>query len=230
MQQNENAKTKRKRLSTRNLMLTGLLLVIFAVAIVYISTYWLPTMLPLDSSNGQTVIVFDFDASLSFLIEGQNTPLNQTSNGLTASFSSPSDSATPAFSIQSYDTTFFELPQFSGRWLYDNKPSRDLLDIKFSQQLASINFTFATLEYHGGPSTEPSNITLIAYVNSTDTIPVGSTAVHGTFLSALYPQGTLSFNSGGRPFNLVRIEIPYVPQGATDFFLDNIIVTTIQQK
>jgi len=228
MQQNENAKTKRKRLSTRNLMLIVAVLAVLVIAIIYTSIY--PPTAPSNSTDEQTAIAFDFDTGSPFLIEGQNTPLSQTSNGLTASFSSPSDSATPAFSIQSYDTTFFELPQFSGRWLYDNKPSRDLLDIKFSQQLASINFTFATLEYHGGPSAEPSDITLVAYVNSTDTIPVGSTAVHGTFISALYPQGTLSFNSGGRPFNLVRIEIPYVPQGATDFFLDNIIVTTIQQE
>ena len=227
MQQNENAETKRKRLSTRNLMLIVAVLAVLVIAMIY-SIY--PPTTPSSSTDEQTTIAFDFDTSSPFLIEGQNTPLSQTSNGLTASFSSPSDSATPAFSIQSYDTTFFELPQFSGRWLYDNKPSRDLLDIEFSQLLASINFTFATLEYHGGPSAEPSNITLVAFVNSTDTIPVESTVVHGTFISASYPQGTLSFNSRGRPFNLVRIEIPYVPQGATDFFLDNIIVTTMQQE
>ena len=200
---------------------------VFAAAVVYLSnnTLWAP---PNDVFPNRTT--FDFDTGSPSLIEGQNTPLDQTSNGLTASFSSPSDSVNPAFSIQSYHTTFFELSQFSGRWLYDNKPSRDILDIKFSQQLTSINFTFATLEYHGGPSTEPSNITLVAYINSTDTPPIGSTAAHGTFSSALYPQGTLSFNSGGQPFNLVRIEIPYTPLGTTDFFIDNVIVTMTQQE
>jgi len=224
---------ERNRLSTRSQVIVIVIVAVLAVAAVYVSIH-LPSVIPNNTTPNhmlnQTTITFNFDTGSPSLIEGQNTPISQTSNGLTASFSAPSDLAIPAFSIQSYDTTFIKLPQFSGRWLYDNKPSRDLLEIKFSQQLTSINFTFATLEYHGGPSTEPSNITLIAYVNSTDTTPVGSTSVHGTFISALYPQGTLSFNSGGRPFNLVRIEIPYVPQGATDFFLDNIIVTTIQQE
>jgi len=234
-QQSESAKMKRNRLSTRNLMLVIVAVAVLVVAVVYASIHVLtatppstaPHITPLNPTANQTAITFDFDTGSPFLVEGQNTPLNQTSSGLTARFSSPSDLVTPAFSIQSYDTTFLVLSQFSGRWLYDNKPSRDSLDIKFSQHLTSINFTFATLEYHGGPTTEPSNITLTAYMNSTDTTPVGSATARGTFSSALYPQGTLSFTSGGQPFNLVRIWIPYQPRpvSVTDFFVDNIVIT-----
>ena len=54
-----------------------------------------------------TTITYDFNTGQPVLAEGQNTPLNQTSNGVTAHISSPSDPA--AFSIQSYDTTFYTL-------------------------------------------------------------------------------------------------------------------------
>jgi len=232
-QESESTKLK-TRLSSRRLMLLIAAVAVLVVVIVYAFFPFpmFPSTTPPSNSPNSTptppAITFDFDTGSPFLVEGQNTPLNQTSSGLTARFSSPSDLANPAFSVQSYDTTFFVLPQFSGKWLYDNKPSRDFLDIMFSQHLTSINFTFATLEYHGGPTTEPTEIKLTAYMGSTDTTPVGSATTRGTFSSALYPQGTLSFNSDGQPFNLVRIEIPYVPQGATDFFVDNIIVTTIQ--
>lgn len=219
---NESTKMRRNRLSVPRLLLAGVAVLVLAVAIAYVSIYISTT------PATKLTINFDFDTCFPLLGETQNTPLNQTSSGVTACFSSPSDSAlAPAFSVQSYDTTFIELSQFSGKYLYDNKPSRDCLDIVFSQQLTSISLTFATVEHH----TEPSNITLTAYMNSTDTTPAGLTTARGTFSNGLYPQGALSFNSGDQPFNLVRIEIPYQgPQGATNFFVDNIVVTTTQQE
>ncbi|MEM3881302.1 MAG: hypothetical protein QXD19_06110 [Candidatus Bathyarchaeia archaeon] len=75
-------------------------------------------------------------------------------------FASPSDTPSePTFSIQSYETTLISLSEFSGKYLYDNKPSRDVLEIRFSQPLIGITLTFATVEYR----TEASNITLTAY-------------------------------------------------------------------
>jgi len=207
------------------LLLVGVAVLVILVALAYILSN-APTVTPTEPT-----ITFDFDTGYPLLVETQNTPLNQTSGGVTARFSSPSDLTAPAFSVQSYDTTFFKLSQFSGKWLYDNKPSMDPLDIMFSQPLTSISLTFATFEYHGGPGTEPTNITLTAYMNSVDTTPVGWATARGTFSNSLYPQGVLSFNSGGQPFNLVRIEIPYQgPKAATAFFVDNVIVETIQQK
>jgi len=224
----------RARLSARRLVLVTAVVAVLVVVVVYalfsVPTFFPSTTPPSNSPNStptQPTITFDFDTGAPFLVEGQNTPFNQTSSGLTARFNSPSDLANPAFSVQSYDTTFFVLPQFSGRWLYDNKPTSDSLDITFSNKLTSINITFATLEYHGGPTKEPTEIKLTAYMNSTDTIPIGSATARATFSSSSYPQGTLSFTSD-QSFNLVRIEIPYVPQGATDFFVDNIMVTTTQ--
>ena len=42
-----------------------------------------------------------------------------------------------------------------------------------------------------------------------------------------YPEGTLTFNSGGQPFNMVEIDLPYISaEGATVFIIDNITVIT----
>jgi len=166
-----------------------------------------------------TTATFDFDTGLPALSVGQNTPLNQTSGGVTAYFSSPTDPA--AFSTQSYETTFLKLSQFSGKYLYPNKSTRTYLDIRFSQQLTSITLTFATIEFH---DPGPTNITLTAYMDSTGTTPVGSAVARGVFTNDSYPQSTLSFNSGSQPFNLVRIGLPAQPFAASAFLVDNIIV------
>jgi hypothetical protein len=216
-QKNENIKTKRNRFSTRKLA-AGVVVLILVVALGYVLSrnYAAPP-------STEPTVTFDFDTDAPLLAEGQNLPLNQTSDGITAYFCSPSD--TPlfsAFSIQDYETTFITLSQFSGKYLYDNKPSRDILEISFSQQLQSISLTFATYEYQIGPTT----ITLTAYVNSADTTPVGSASARGTVLTGLYPQGILSFDSSGQPFNIVRIEIPFEGSGeTTNFFVDNIRVS-----
>lgn len=167
---------------------------------------------------------FDFDTGSPVPAKGQGTPFDYTSGGLTAHFSSPSGT----FSVQSYDTTFFTLPQFSGNYLYQSNRSITSLNISFSQQLTSIALTFATTDYHGvGEVEEPSAVKLTAYVNSTGTAPVGSATARGTFsANYTFPQGVLSFNSGGNLFNLAVIELIYQPRGGTNFLVDNITVTT----
>jgi hypothetical protein len=214
---NESTKTTGNRFSTRKLLLAvgGVLILVVALGYVLSRNYLAPP-------STELAVTFDFDTGNPLLSEGQNLPLNQTSEGITAYFSSPSDTlVASAFSIQSYKTTFITLSQFSGNYLYDNKPSRDTLEIKFSQQLKSISLTFATIEYRAGPNA----IKLTAYVNSTDTTPAGSASARGTVLTGLYPQGVLSFDSSGQPFNIVRIEIPSQGSGeTTNFFVDNIRV------
>ena len=169
------------------------------------------------------VATFDFDTGTPALLTFQSTPLNQTSGVITAYFNSTSDPA--AFSVQSDSTTSYKLSQFSGNYLWDSKSSRDSLDIRFNMPLNNITFTFATIEFEGGPTSEPSNITLTAYMDST-TFPIGSTRVRGTWpTNDSYPQGNLTFTSGSQQFNLVRIELLF--QGvsaATDFMVDNITV------
>jgi uncharacterized protein (UPF0333 family) len=221
-QKNESTKMKRNRFSTRKLLLAagGVLFLVVALGYVLSRNYSAPP-------SAELAVTFDFDAGSPLLAEGQNLPFNQTSKGITAYFSSPSDTPSgSAFSIQTYETTFTKLSQFTGKYLYDNNfTSRDALEIGFSQQLKSISLTFATIEYQTD-QTRLADITLTAYMNSADTTPVGSASARGTVLTGLYPQGVLSFDSSGQPFNIVRIEIPFEVSGEiTNFFVDNIRVT-----
>jgi len=208
---------RRPRLSARRLLLIGVFVIILA-ALVYVASQ------PSDIQPAtKPTVTFDFDTGYPPLVETQTTPLNQTSNGITAYFSSPSDtSVAPAFSVQSYDTTFTKLSQFSGKYLYDNNPTRDILDIKFSTEIIAIKVTFATVELQDGAVTEPSDILLTAYEN---TNLIGTTTAYGSFSSDSYPQGTLSLNPG-QLFNWVRIAIP-AETPTTDFLIDNITVTAI---
>jgi hypothetical protein len=216
-QKSESTRTKRNRFSTRKLLLVVGVVLITVVA----SAYVLSTNYTAPPSTEFTV-TFDFDTGDPLLAEGQNTPINQTSDGITAYFSSPSDSVVGSpFSVQRYETTFITLSQFSGKYLYDNKPSRDTLEIRFSQPLKGISLTFATYEYQTGPT----KITLTAYMNSADNPPVGSASARGTILPGLYPQGVLSFGSSDQQFNIVRIEISSEDsEETTNFFVDNIKV------
>ncbi len=179
-------------------------------------------------------VTFDFDTSTPALVIGQNTPLSQSSGGMTAYFTSVSDPN--KFSVQSLFTNpNIQLSKFSGRYLYDNSPVYgDSIDIKFNSTLSSINFTFATFEFHGPTGQDPSNMTLTAYLDSNTSLvpwqnttylpPVGSIIGHGVWpINDTYPQGTLFFNSS-QPFNLVRIQCPY--QGmytAVGFAVDNVV-------
>lgn len=203
------------------LSITKILFIAIIVLVILASAYI--TSRP--SNNQETAtrhtITFDFDKGFPLLVEKQSTPFNQTLNNITALFSSPSDPA--AYSIQSYETTTFQLSQFSGKYLYANNLARDILDIQLSTKIIAINFTFATIEQYGGAITVPSDILLIAYYN---TQLLGSTKAYGSFSSDSYPQGMLSFSPGG-PFNQVRISIPAQTSGTTKFLIDNITVTFI---
>ena len=205
---------KRHYPSLRRLSLIGVILLILAIlALAYIAGR------PFADPETKPTIVFDLDAGYPIMTETQNTPFNQTTNEITAYFSSPSDPA--AFSIQSYNTTNLTLSQFTGKYLYDNKPTVDILDINFSTGITAINFTFATIELKGGAITVPSDILLTAYDNIR---LVGSAKAYGNFSSDSYPQGTLSFGAG-QPFNWIRISMPSQTSATTDFLIDNIKVT-----
>ena len=209
------------RLSVRRLLLVGVIVLItILTALVYIATK--PNQ-PTGTLSTLTIITFDFDTGTPPLAANQVTPFNQTLKGLTASFSSPSDPA--AFSVRSHDTESLKLSQFSGKYVYDNKPTRDILDIKFSSDIVVARFTFATIEQQSATITLPSDILVTAYRNNN---LVGSNKTYGRFSSDSYPQGMLFF-SAGMPFNWIRISIPSQTSGTTDFLVDNIIVTTISK-
>jgi cellulase/cellobiase CelA1 len=115
---------------------------------------------------------------------------------------------------------------FPGKYLYQNSILRVSMDIKFSAPLKSIRLTFATNDSHGaGNVNNATDIKLNAYMGSTSTSPVGTATARGTFTSESFAEGTLSFNSA-QSFDLVRLELAIVPQGATAFMIDNITVTT----
>ncbi len=165
--------------------------------------------------------MFDFDTGTPPLSTGQSTPLDQTSGGVTAHFSSSTPGA-GGFSVQSDATTQYHLSQFSGNYLWPNSIYSPALDIQFSQPLSGITFTFATADFQQVEI--PTTIQLTAYEHATGTPSVGSATAHGTYGTDTMPMGTLTFNAA-QPFDLVEITIPPAPQAASDFLVDNIVVT-----
>ena len=211
----------RTRLSSRKLFFVAVIVIITIIAaLVYVAIR--PSEPPQGTTAFRTV-TFDFDTGSPLLTATQGTPFNQTLNGLTASFSSPSDSN--AFSVKDLGIESLRLSKFSGKYLYDNKPSRDILDIKFSENVIDARLTFATIENKSGVITVPSNILITGYRN---TNLVGSNQTVGTFSSDSYPQGTLYFYAG-LPFNWIRISIPSQTSETTDFLVDNIIVSVVSK-
>jgi hypothetical protein len=180
-----------------------------------------PTLPPM--APPATLVIFDFDTGSPIITSTIPTPLNQTKDLVTAQFSSPTPSG---FSVQRYETTLYKLSQFQGNYLLDNNPTRDTLQIKFSQPITRITFVFATFESEGLPGDQPSLIYLNAFLGTTS---VGSTSARGTWPTGgdYYPQGTLTFDSGGQPFDTVKIDLPF--QGATkavDYMIDTVTIRT----
>ncbi len=180
-------------------------------------------------------VVFNFDNATPPLTQGISTPIDQTSLGLTAHFSSPTDSPSkPSFSVQNINSlaalsTVINSANFSGLFLWPSTINRDHLDITFSQSITSISFNFKTAELHDpGPGGTGSPIRLTAYMNSLSTqigAPVTVNGIETPYDN--YPEGTLKFNSNGQPFNLVEIDLPFISaEGASGFIIDNIVVTT----
>ena len=164
---------------------------------------------------------FDFDTAAPLLTVGQTTPLDQTSGGLTAHFSSTND---PVFSVQTDASTMWILPLFSGNYLSPDI-SQSMMQIQFSQPVSSIALTFATLDLQDVVA--PTTLQLTVYETSAAAPPVGSASAQGIFDPiASFPMGTLNFNST-TPFQVVRIALAPTPGSATDFSVDNVTVTTI---
>jgi len=170
----------------------------------------------------QAPVKFDFDIGTPTLVVSQtNTPFSQTVGGLTAQFSSPTGGA---FGIQSDASTGWRMSQFSGKYLYDNDLDRSTLSIRFSGSITALSLVFATADFQ---IEVPSNIQMTAWLDANTGTPVGQVTTHGAYAGDTMPMGTLTFNSGGRPFNLVELIVPFQTRGATTFFLDNITVTPV---
>jgi len=172
-------------------------------------------------------VTFDFDTGAPPLYTGQPTPFDQTALAVKAHFSSPSDPGYQGFSVQTDGSTQYHMSHFSSHYLWPNAINAAVLDIRFSRDLTAITLTFATIDYQDNAEV-PSDVKLTAYKDSLQNPPVGSAIAHATYGSDTYPVGTLTFDSGGKPFNLVRIGVvPGQPQGTPGFMADNIIVTPV---
>lgn len=163
---------------------------------------------------------FDFDSCTPILPAGTNTPLDQTCTGTKAHFWSPYDGMQGGgYSLQNQNTTGFTLHLFSGNYLYPNGLDPGSLDVNFTAALGSVSFPFATADFNQNEI--PTTIQLDAYFNST---LVGSKQAHGSYGSDTMPMGTMTFDSGGKPFNRIVIWIPYQPLGSTDVLVDSLSV------
>ncbi len=151
------------------------------------------------AANAAAIFNFDTDNS------GTSTTFTDTSDGLSATFSSSADPG--GFVLD--ETNFFDT--LTGNVLGDPGPAGQdnlALDINFSQDLSAITLDFATADFD-----TPSPFTLTAYENST---LVGSNTLTGQFLSGfVFPEGEISF--GGAAFNSVVLS-----STATDFAVDNV--------
>jgi hypothetical protein len=158
--------------------------------------------LALPCAAGSMTAVFNFDNDTP----GTSTTFTDTSNGISATFSSSADPG--GFVI--YPTMFETL---TGNVLGDPGPAgldNLALDIAFSQDLSAIELDFATADFFS-----PSPLTVNAYENGT---LVGSNTFPGQFLPGFtFPEGEIAFS--GSNFNQVVISTT-----ATDFAVDNINV------
>ncbi|HZT31483.1 MAG TPA: PEP-CTERM sorting domain-containing protein [Bryobacteraceae bacterium] len=156
-------------------------------------------------------ILFDFDSGSPPLSTGMGLPLSQTAGGATATF-------TGRFSVQSHDTTFYNLPNFSGNYLDPSDVYSPPLTVSFDRVLIGLSFDFATADFGLDTNT---TLQLTAYLNSTFNPAVGSTTSQA--VGEGWGLGTLTFQSNAA-FNLVEVVI--LPGAGSDFLADNFQATT----
>jgi hypothetical protein len=180
----------------------------------------------ISSTTPSILITFNFDNDLP--ATKLSTPFTLTAGGMTAHFSSPTDPA--AFSVQSYSTTFYQLSQLFGNYLYPNRINKDRLNIQFSHPLTGFTCTFATTDLHAvGEVNTPSSLKLTAFQDSAGIKVLNSVTAQGIFSSDLYPEGTLSFDANGQRFNFVTVELVLPNRTATGFLLDNIKIVATKE-
>jgi hypothetical protein len=192
----------------------------------------IPTPIPPTPTPTPTPITatFNFDTGIPTLTAYQPTPFDQTSNGLTAHFSSTADPPShPAFSTQTTNSLasiagVISSQNFSGNFLWPSAVNHDSLSINFNVNITSITLNFKTAELNDpGPGGTGSAIRITGYLNSNGNVVGTPVTIRGVESNDVYPEGTLLLNSVGQPFNLVVIDLP-IPTGASGFIIDNIIV------
>jgi hypothetical protein len=168
-------------------------------------------------------VKFDFDTCTPILNAGLSTPLDQACGNVKAHFSSTHDGWWGGgYSVQNANTTFYILHLFAGNYLMPNGLDPGALDVSFAAPLGAVTFPFATADFN--QNEVPTTIQMDAYFNTT---LVGSKQAHGTYGNDTMPMGTLTFDSGGRPFNRIEIWIPPAPLASSDVLVDTIAVKVL---
>ena len=156
----------------------------------------------------QAVFNFDNDAVST------QTTFTDTSNGLSATFSTPADTA----SAGGFMIMHSFLSSLTGNILFEPGSSGQSglpLAIVFSSPLSSISMSFATNSPSGGVPFKLdafNGSTLVGTISATGTIPPGGFT---------YPEGVISFS--GATFDNVVLSV--APSDAPDFAIDNITAT-----
>ncbi|MCP5556900.1 MAG: InlB B-repeat-containing protein [Verrucomicrobiaceae bacterium] len=163
-------------------------------------------------------ILFDFDTAAPALAVDDAVPFDQTSDGVTASFTAAS------FTVQTEASTGRALSKITGNYL-EAGADRESLSISFGSPMTGVQVDFATIEAIAG--TLPSDLKITALDYSTGPgVVVGSAIAHGTVTAGdSLPVGTLSFNSSAGTFDKIVIELAEPSAGAQRFLVDNVLAS-----
>lgn len=166
-------------------------------------------------------IPFDFDTAIPVPALNQVLPIDQTSLGLTATFSSPE---ADAFRVRTKAASGQTLAKFSGNYL-EGTVDAATLSIQLAQPVTGVSMDFATVEPLNVPL--PSDLQITAIDNSSGApIVVGTAIAHGVVAAGdSLPVGTISLNTAGSSFDEITVQLPALPQGAQRFLIDNVMVS-----
>jgi hypothetical protein len=147
-------------------------------------------VLTMMSGSAYASVTFDFET----IPQGTPTPFSITSDGITATFSSPDGSVFLVLDSTGLTTTL------AGNVAVDPGFTRYPLDIVFSEPMASVTMKFAPVL--GTPLR--STLLLSAFAGGTAGILVGTaSAVGGPAPPTFFPEGVISFE--GSSFDAVRL-------------------------
>jgi hypothetical protein len=170
------------------------------------------------------LITFNFDGGPLYT----PTPLDQTSGGLTAHFTSQHDASGDHYSIQQANVLGFTPLGFTGNCLYPGSVFGSDLLISFDQPLTDISLIYSPEEYATDSSAQ---VRITAYLGS-NLVGTNTDIIVNDLSTYTWPTGTLAFASA-QPFDNVAVHYDKAPVTGGDtgpvFMVDNINVTTVPE-
>lgn len=163
------------------------------------------------------VRTIDFDAGAPPLAPGSPTPIRLAVDGLEVSFRDPADPR--GYAVQSQATTQLVLAGFEGLYLAPTRLDPGPLVIGFGQAIRRISLSFATAD-----SNQAETATAIQLTAYDGAVEVGVARARGTYGTGTLPAGTVTFDSGGAPFDSVVLAVPPQPNGSRACLIDNLVV------